>query len=294
MTADRIDAARSWIRRWHPWISVGVFVAAYLLYAVSNVVEDVRVLIGCGVLVLLSIMERLVDIKSAVADVLNRMETEQPLMSAWECMEDLRSRLQGASREEKVVLECLGLDMSHAWDHLKACIDDCPAGQIECKILIMTDNPARLGPNPPPEVLVWCGLVSSSVAYITSDVKRAGSALKKSKRKLSVSLRMYTGVPCVHGFRVSGPFDHCYVSFTGWDSPDYKSYGWGERGYLSIPESSTRATDRRFSSLLEGAFGHHWSLGSEEVMSYRNFGSTAKADGKANKPMQPDGPSGRR
>jgi hypothetical protein len=265
-----------WIRRWHPWVSISVFIAAYLLYAVSNVVGDLRVLIGCGVLVLFSVMERLDDIKSAVNAMLSRMGSEQPLMSMWECLEETRSRLQEASREDKVLIEFLGLDLSHAWDHLKGVIDDCSAENIECRVLIMTDDPAELGPNPPSDVLIWSGIVPSSVAYMTTDVERVGDALKKKKRKIQVSLRKYPGMPCIHGFRVSGPQEHSYISFAGWESPDYSSFGWGGRSYLSMPGSSTREIDQRFSSLFAGAFEHNWFIGSTEVIAYRNFGRKEK------------------
>src|SRR5205807_2642375 len=99
------------------------------------------------VLFLISVLERLVSMGATIEEIAHQQQTSrQMLHSLHHCMTEMHKSVRKMKRSSKVVIDHLGLDMLDAWKDLYKVISSCPAGDIECHVLIMTDDPNELGP----------------------------------------------------------------------------------------------------------------------------------------------------
>jgi hypothetical protein len=212
-------------------------------------------------------LERLVTIGTSL-DEMKRGSSEQALRPLQACMEDLRARLQKVRPSHTVVIEHLGLDMTAAWDQLKHVIASCPARDIECRVLIMTDNPHELGPDAPEEVRGWCGSVLGAIEKIRTETEGLGKELGAQGKNFKLTLRKYRGTPAIHGVKILQPFERGYVSFASWSLAEY--FEWGGEDYFTFSSGTVSDSDLRLRELLGGAFERYWNHTSKAVFDHSN------------------------
>ena len=249
-----------------------------MLQYFDKVVKSQAVVIACGTAFLISVFERMVRIGAGTDDIARVQQSlservtrtgegvdailrvqnqwRQPLLSLPQCMKDLDTRLQSARGANRVVIRHLGLDMSSAWDELKKAINSCDAKTIHCDVLIMTDDPTRLGPDAPDDMKAWCESVPSSIKKIGQDTATLGTVFSKSNRSLTLTLRKYSGTPRIHGFTLTEPFERGYVSFASWGMGS--TFELGGDDYFTFSMGSAAPADHRLRELLNGAFEQLW------------------------------------
>jgi hypothetical protein len=256
------------IKHFHPWVSLIIFVAAYVLYYMGKIIKTSEALMACGIVVIVSILESLVNIRTSIDDISMKQEHDnQTLRSLQDCLSDLHAHITNVKRSSKVVIEHLGLNMTDAWQELGRVINACPAGEIDCRVLIMTDNPSELGPDAPEDVKVWCRAVGGAIDGIKTGTESLGQILRSKGTSFKFTLRQYTGTPIIHGFTVLEPFERGYISFASWG---LSAFEWGGQDYFTFPNSTVSSTDRRLRELLGGAFQHYWNHKSKEIYNHSN------------------------
>lgn len=274
---DIVGRALTLIKHFHPWISLAVFAVAYALYYAGKLVKSPETVMACGIIVLVSMLERLVAIGSSLDEMsLRQRASDQTLRSLQACMDDLHARLQKAKSSQKVVIDHLGLDMTAAWDQLKGVIASCPAREIDCRILIMTDDPRELGLDAPEDVKTWCGSVAGAINKIKTDADGLGQRLRPAGKHFRLTLRQYTGTPTIHGVTILQPFERGYISFASWSLPEY--FEWGGEGYFTFSSGTVSDADSRLRELLTGAFERYWNYTSRPVFAHDNQSPPNAAD----------------
>jgi hypothetical protein len=267
---DLVKRALNLIKHFHPWISLAIFVVAYVLYYLGKFIKSPEALIACGIVVLVSMLERLVNIGTSIDDISLKQEAlQKTLYSLADCMNDLHARLKSVKRSNKVIIEHLGLNMTDAWDQLKRVIASCPAREIDCRVLIMTDDPHELGPDAPEDVKAWCGSVPGAIKQIKGDTEVLGQRLREEGKNFKLTLRKYTGTPMIHGVKLLQPFERGYISFASWSLPG-STFEWGGEDYFTFSSGTISGADRRLRELLSGAFEHYWDHTSKEVFDHNN------------------------
>src|SRR5262249_2063881 len=101
------------IKHFHPWISLVIFVTAYVLYYMGKIIKAPEALMACGIVVVVSILESLVNIRTSIDDISMKQEHyNQTLRSLQDCLNDLHAHITSVKRSSEVVIEHLGLNMT--------------------------------------------------------------------------------------------------------------------------------------------------------------------------------------
>jgi len=240
------------------WIAFGVFAVAIVLQSLNAFTKAPAVTVGTGIAFLGLVVDRLTRIRVDVSEVLELQKAErQPVYSLADAMKDVQSRLALVRRTQKITIQHLGLNMTDAWKELKDALAKCDAVTVECEVLIMTDDPAELGPDAAADMIGWCKAVPGSMATIAQETPGLATFLRERNTSLKLTLKKYTGTPRIHGVVVTEPFERGYLSFASWVQK--AQFEWGGDDYFCFENGTMSAADRRLRQLLRGAFDYHWN-----------------------------------
>ena len=255
---DPIASAQEWLKRNRHWIALGMFVGAIVLQSVSAFVKAPALTAATGIAFLVVLVERLTRVGTDVGEVLELQKAErQPVYTLADAMNDLHDRLQHVRRTNRITIQHLGLDMTEAWKELKRALASCDAVTVECEVLIMTDDPAQLGPDAASDMIAWCKAVPGSIAVIAEETPGLAHFLAQRNTSLKLTLKKYTGTPRIHGIVITEPFERGYLSFASWVQK--AQFEWGGDDYFCFENGTMSDADRRLRQLLRGAVDYHWN-----------------------------------
>jgi hypothetical protein len=264
------------IRRWvvdrGVRIGVGVMVLCVVL-AHLHVIDEKYVYFPLTALILL-LSEQLhesagrlkQEVESIKTDARQQIKTliestSFKLLGLKECVTDLDTALDSTLHVEPVRIEHIGLDMAQAWVYVEPFLRSHPhLIEIDYKLAILTDDVGKLG-DVDEEVKNWAHNVTWSLERIKRDITHLLTDPTQQHRKIRFEVRKYTSTPVVHGFRITGPVERCYVAICRWGGMDYRRYEWGEPQYHRSAGEAPMPTDQDMVRIFQGYFGHFWQTG---------------------------------
>jgi predicted acylesterase/phospholipase RssA len=238
----------------------------------------VNIVVITGLLLSLWLLDRRFALRNHIkreyyAFVERRNERKQYTLTG--SVEELRERLrESAQPDDTVVIQHLGLDLDHAWTHVKALLEKPPkVARIEYRLLMLTTNSKGMGPLPP-EVEQWQKKADENFIKMDGELRaivanRIGKNLKEPE--LDFCIRKYSDLPLVHGFNWQAPGEKSvyYICFCRWDESGpgiYRKFNWGETGYFRIlsEETARDKVSEDFAKIFNGYFNHYWKAAETE------------------------------
>jgi hypothetical protein len=207
---------------------------------------------------------RVSSLTSRVDSLLHGMSAE--LQNVVDAQVDLEGSLSAIKPGEKVVIDHIGLDMSIAWNFTSKLIQKAKGVDLEYRLLMLTDDPDRLGTKPHPEIVEMCATSADSLRKIKAWIQAHQSDLLAPGRACKIEIRRYSEMPWVHGFEVSQPFCRRYVSFFRWKEEEPASLDWGAINYHILPDVPENHSMRDLAEIFDRQFEHLWATASESVL----------------------------
>lgn len=256
------------IKKWLARFALAIILVCLLL-PIFGLPVDLKFLIGIVGVLLLGIYEIVFETKNAEIEKLRTEVAETrkavenfaqrsipKLYSLYLCRADLEEMLKKVSRNETIVIDHIGLDMSQAWEYIhKLLFDkDSKPVNVEYRLLILTDDQSKASIWPK-EVVHWSENAPKSLERIHSDIEVSLELFKEERRRLKFSVRKYDEVPVVHGWSLRHPIKVWHVGHCRWRK---RLFDWGAENYVKIDELSQDPVTIDIANLFDSYFEHLW------------------------------------
>lgn len=252
--------------RWSVRIGFIVIVVAMVL-AHFHGLEEKGLQFGLLLALILFLSEQMIDTNDAIAKKIDIQiktldnlidNTSYHLLRFVDCLYDLEEKLKHTHNNEKVLVEIIGINLSHAWQYFEnALIENNNLKNIECRLLILTDDENKIS-NPSNEVKEWCGDVPRMLEKIINGITNINQQINQEGRKISVEIKKYAAIPTIHGLAIKKPFKVTYITFCRWGGISFQNYKWGESKFYKIDGYPDNDLQRDLLEIFDGYFNHLW------------------------------------
>lgn len=176
-----------------------------------------------------------------------------------ECVKEVEAMLSRQGGE--LVVEHLGLDMTHAGDYLTRLLRNPMHTKVTIRLLMMDGAADALPSWAPDDVKEWSDEAAKKRRKLLSEVAQLRSVCQRQGRELSFEVRLYRDIPRIHGFKVIAPSPAYFFALCRWQQIDAQStsrYDWGQGAYHVIKGEADSETMRDLAAVFDGEFRELW------------------------------------